>query len=77
MRVSNSLNQDQARHNVGPELDPNSLNQDQADIMSGRIWIQTVCKGNQQMTLVGCLHLLNTSQKFNTGKYFDHSEINP
>ena len=45
------------------------------DIMSGLIWIQTVCKGYQQTILVS--HLLDTSQKSNTGMYFDCSEINP
>ena len=29
----------------------NSLDPDQADILSGLIWVQTVCKSCQQMTL--------------------------
>ena len=36
----NSLDQDQARHFVGPDLDP----------MSGLILIQAVCKSHQQKT---------------------------
>ena len=39
IRVSNSLDPDQARYFVGP------------DILSGLIWVQTVCKGNQQSIL--------------------------
>ena len=31
----------------------NSLDPDLADILSGLIWIQTVCNGYQQTTLVG------------------------
>ena len=30
-----------------------SLDPDQADILSGLIWVQTVCQGNKQTTLVG------------------------
>ena len=41
IRVSNSLDLDQARHFVRP------------DILSGLIWVQTVCKVYQPMTLVG------------------------
>ena len=58
----------QARHFVRPDLGPNclqrssaddtnrqsnSLDPDQADILSGLILVQTVCKGYQQTTLVG------------------------
>ena len=32
---------------------PNSLDSDQTDELSGLIWVQTVCKGYQQTTLVG------------------------
>ena len=31
----------------------NSLDPDQAQHLLGLIWVQTVCKGYQQMTLVG------------------------
>ena len=31
----------------------NSLDPDRADVVSGPIWIQTDCKGYQQMTPVG------------------------
>ena len=31
----------------------NSLDSDQADVILGLIWVQTVCKGSQQTTLVG------------------------
>ena len=39
--VPNSLVPEQARHFVRP------------DKMSGLIWVQTICKGYQQTTLVG------------------------
>ena len=32
---------------------PNSLDPDQAHILLGLIWVETVCKSYQQMTLVG------------------------
>ena len=41
IRVSSCLDPDQARHFVGPD-----------DILSGLIWIQTVCKCYQQTTIV-------------------------
>ena len=47
MRVSNSLDPDQDRHSVGPELGPNRL---QILVL---IRVQTVCKCYQQTTLVG------------------------
>ena len=31
----------------------NSLNQDQAGVLSGLIWVQTVCKCYQQTTVIG------------------------
>ena len=31
----------------------NSLDPEQADVLLGLIWVQTVCKGYQQMLLVG------------------------
>ena len=31
---------------------PSSLDADHADVLSGLIWVQIVCKGNHQMTLV-------------------------
>ena len=31
----------------------NSLDPDQAQLLLGLIWVQTVCKGSQQVTLVG------------------------
>ena len=40
-----SLDPDHARGFVGPDLG--------SDILSGLIWVQSVCKGNQQATLVG------------------------
>ena len=53
IQVSNSLDPDQARHFVGPDLGPNclqgSLQGSSADNkMSGWIWVQTVWKGYQQ-----------------------------
>ena len=30
---------------------PSSLDADHADVLSGLIWVQIVCKGNHQMTL--------------------------
>ena len=54
IRVSNSLDPDQAQQNVGPDLGPNCLQGLSADIkMSGWIWVQTVCKGYQLTTKVG------------------------
>ena len=60
IRVSNSLDPDQARHyvgpdhNVGPDLGPNCSQRLSADNkMSGWIWVQTVCKDYQQTTKVG------------------------
>ena len=47
MRVSNSLDPDQDRHSVGPELGSNRL---QILVL---IRVQTVCKCYQQTTLVG------------------------
>ena len=62
IRVSNSLDPDQARHFVGPDLGPNCLQGLSADNkMSGWIWVQTVCKGYQQTTKVG--KELNTKKK--------------
>ena len=52
--MSNSLDPDQARHFVGPDLGQNCLQGLTADDkMSGWIWVQTVCKGYQQTTKVG------------------------
>ena len=48
----NSLDPDQARHYVGPDLGPNCLQRLSADKMSGWIWVQIVCKGYQQATKV-------------------------
>ena len=54
IRVSNSLDTDQARHFVGPDLGPNCLQELSADNkMSGWIWVQTVYIGYQQTTKVG------------------------
>ena len=47
IRVANSLDPDQARQYVGPDLDPNCLQN------VGLIWIQTVCQSYQQTALVG------------------------
>ena len=63
IRLSNSLDPDQARHFVGPDLGPNCLQWLSADNkMSGWIWVQTVCKGDQQTTKVG--KELNTNITF-------------
>ena len=52
--MSNSLDPDQARHFVGPDLGLNCLQGLSADNkMSDWIWVQTVCKGYQQTTKVG------------------------
>ena len=54
IRVSNSLDPDQVRHYVGPDLGPNCSQRLSTDNkMSGWIWVQTVCKGYQQTTKVG------------------------
>ena len=64
IRVSNSLDPDRARHFVGPDLGPNSLQGLSADNkISGWIWVQTVCKGYQQTTIV--------DKEFNTKKRVD------
>ena len=47
IRVSNSLDSDQARHNVGPDLDPNCLHRLSADGTSRQI-VKVYC----QLTLV-------------------------
>ena len=53
-RVSNSLDPDQDQHSVGPDLGPNCLQRLFADdnVLSVLIWVQTVCKGYQQMKKV-------------------------
>ena len=54
IRVSNSLDPDQARNFVGPDLGPYCLQRLSADNkMSGWIWVQSVSKGYQQTTKVG------------------------
>ena len=53
IRVSNSLDQDQARHFVGPDLGPNCLQGLSADNkMSCWTLVHTVCKGHQHTTKV-------------------------
>ena len=52
-----SKDPDQARHFVGPDMRPNCLQKlSRADtgrkwVLSGLIWVQSVCKSYQQMTL--------------------------
>ena len=54
IRVSNSLDPDQAQHFAGPDLGPICLQRLSTDNkMSGWIWVQTVCKGYQQTAKVG------------------------
>ena len=54
IRVSKSLDPDQAQYFVRPDLGPNFLQGLSADNkMSGLIWVQAVCKGYQQTTKVG------------------------
>ena len=54
IRVSYSLDPDQAQHFVGPDLGPNNLQRLSADNkISGWVWVQTVCKGYQKTTKVG------------------------
>ena len=53
--MSNSLHPEQARHLVGPDLDPNCLQGlSGQNKMSGWIWVQAVCiVGYPQTTKVG------------------------
>ena len=65
IQVSNSLDPDQSRHFVRPDLGPNYFQGLSADNkMSGWIWVQTVCKGYQQTTKVG--KELNTKKLVDT-----------
>ena len=55
----------------------NSLDfQIRPDILSGLIWVQTVCKGNQQMTLVDRVKVLPASLRMVRTQDFDASEWN-
>ena len=57
--VSNSLDLDLDQHSVGPDLGPNCLH-----IMSVLIWVQTVCKGYQKMTIdKSCCQRARSSHK--------------
>ena len=70
--MSNSLDPDQDRHFVGPDLDPNCLQRLSTDYtLEGKeltllIWVQTVCKDYQQITKVAA-----SKERFNGGHSID------